>query len=96
MANAKFSAQLTRNESNTDLKSDRNDTSGQIFEMEHQKQKMQNDIDQMQKQLLMLNNDIKSKSTLLDKVKKAKPGAPAPRPPAAPTEALQPKHESVA
>jgi len=35
----------------------------------------------MQKQALMLTNEIKTKSNLLDKVKKGKPGAPAPKPP---------------
>ena len=43
----------------------------------------------------MLNNDIKSKSTLLDKVKKSKPGAPGPRPPMQAPES-DVKHESVA
>jgi len=38
----------------------------------------------MQKQALMLTNEIKTKSNLLDKVKKGKPGAPAPRPPGGP------------
>jgi len=49
-----------------------------------------------------VTQELKQKSTLLDKVKRGKPGAPAPRPPntavAPPVSAsqtLEPKHESV-
>ena len=52
--------------------------------MKEMRKNLQREIDGMQKQILMLNNELKSKSTLLDKVKKAKPGAPAPKPPGGP------------
>lgn len=55
-----------------------------IRTLEEQKKKLQTEIDNMHKQALMLTNEIKSKSNLLDKVKKAKPGAPAPKPPGGP------------
>lgn len=53
----------------------------------------------MQKQLLSVTNELKAKSTLLDKVKRGKPGAPAPRPPNTAVEGLntpnEPKNQQV-
>lgn len=46
-------------------------------EMKVVKANLEKDIDRMNKEVLMLNNEIKSKQNV---VKKAKPGAPTPRP----------------
>lgn len=53
----------------------------EVEDLQDRKRKLQTEIDNMQKQILMLNNELKSKQNIL---KKSKPGAPAPRPPGGP------------
>ena len=50
------------------------DNPGEMEKLNRKKEQLKNDISNMQKQILMLNNEIKSKNALLEKAKKGAAG----------------------
>ena len=88
-----MASEMRNKDSQKSAKDDPASIDGELMSLQEKKKKQQAEIDNLSKQLLQLNNELKSKSNLLDKVKRGKPGAPAPKPPNA--AAAEPKDKST-